>query len=412
MNASHGWGQDLRPGATFKTSLQQWGPLFPDLAAPALDLVAQYGLVVLFVLLVLDNAGIPFPTEVVLIVAVALFAQDLFSLAGLIAVATAAALVGSFLLYGVCYAGGRRLVEKNPRLFMMNPRRLERLERVFSRKVGMSLVFFLRLFPLTRVLVSIPAGIARMRPAPFLVLTFLGMAIYHVVLVVLAYQYGVKMNGGATMEAATTSPAWQFVQANHLVTVLGLLVLGLFLSVRASRKTMKDPEWSSPSIIGWFAERLAVLGGLALLVLVIVDVQIVHRLLLLGGVDLVVLADEIGWDAASFLAVVGAVILFAGLPALLYGRMARKRKWEAWQVQHGLKGTAQVVVKPRSATAAGQSLRANKGTHDETLVSGRPPQGPRKGNPDIPHDPETGKHRDKSASRRGRDHKGEPEWDP
>jgi membrane protein DedA with SNARE-associated domain len=346
--------------------------VFPDLAGPALDLLAQYGMVVLFVLLVLDNAGIPFPTELVLIVAVSLFATDLMSLVFLIAVATGAALVGSFLLYGVCYAGGRKLVEKRPKLFMMNPRRLERLERVFSKKVGMSLVFFLRLFPLTRVLVSIPAGIARMRPAAFLVLTFVGMAIYHVVLVVLAYRFGVSLDGGASLDAARASPAWQYVQTNHVVTVLGLLGLGLFLSLRASRSTLKDPEWSSPSRIGWLAERVAVFGGLALLVLVFVDVQLVHRLLGMGGLELAVVANQLGWEASSLLVAIAGLSLLVGFPAMFYSRKARRRKWEAWEHQHGLKGTAQVFAKPRSASAAGQDLRAHRGiVHDETIGSKR-----------------------------------------
>ena len=51
---------------------------------------------------------------------------------------------------------------------MMPRKRRERLERTFQRPAGQSLVFFLRLVPLTRVLVNIPAGLAKMPIAPHL----------------------------------------------------------------------------------------------------------------------------------------------------------------------------------------------------------------------------------------------------
>ncbi len=341
-----------------------------DLVTTAADLFAVYGLIVLFVLLVLDNAGIPFPTELVLIMAVGLYVTDFLSLVYLIAVATGAALVGSLILYGICYKGGRPLVEKHPKLFMMNPRRLARLERVFGHPVGKSLVFFLRLFPLTRVLVSIPAGIARMRAGTFMLLTFVGMLIYHVVLVMLASRFGAE-GGGTDLQAAIGSPAWQFVQANQVVTGLAILALGLLYSLYASRGAIKDPEWASPSKIGWVAERIAVWGGLALLVVTLVDVTLVYRALAYTGMDLPLLMEQINWDAESFLTGVAILSIIIGFPILLYGRRARRRKWEAYQIEYGIRGTAEVLMKtPESAVVSWEQASAqNPHSHTETLRS-------------------------------------------
>src|SRR5688572_28007242 len=133
-----------------------------DVVGTALDFIAAYGLVAIFILLVLDAALLlpVFPGEVVLVMAVATYATGYPSLAFLVLVTTLAGLLGSLLLYGITRGGGRKLVDRYPRLFMMPRKRREKLERTFAKPSGQSLVLFLRLIPLTRVLVNIPAGLA------------------------------------------------------------------------------------------------------------------------------------------------------------------------------------------------------------------------------------------------------------
>src|SRR5687768_15621098 len=124
-----------------------------DIVSVALEFIAEYGLVAIFVLLVLDAAMLMpvFPGEVVLVMAVAAYATDLPSLAFLVGLTTAAGVLGSLLLYGIMRGGGRRLVERYPRLFMMPRKRRQKLEKSFERPVGQTLVLVLRLVPLTRV---------------------------------------------------------------------------------------------------------------------------------------------------------------------------------------------------------------------------------------------------------------------
>src|SRR5687767_10026114 len=101
-----------------------------DLVELALDFVGTYGLLAIFILLVLDGAMLlpVVPGELIMILAVARFAHDIPSLAVVVLVATVAGLTGGLLLYGIARGGGRRLIEAHPRLFMMSPQRRERME--------------------------------------------------------------------------------------------------------------------------------------------------------------------------------------------------------------------------------------------------------------------------------------------
>ena len=78
-----------------------------DLLAIALEFLARYGLLAVFILLVLDGALLlpVLPGEIIMIMAVTQYANDLQDLVLLVGVATAAAMVGSLMLFGVSRAG-------------------------------------------------------------------------------------------------------------------------------------------------------------------------------------------------------------------------------------------------------------------------------------------------------------------
>ncbi|MEA3166150.1 MAG: hypothetical protein QOJ26_1019, partial [Thermoplasmata archaeon] len=82
-----------------------------DVVGIVLDFMAHYGLVAVFVLLLLDAAMLlpVFPGEIVLVMAVAAYADDYVDLAFLIGFTTLAGLLGSLLLYGIMRGGGRKL---------------------------------------------------------------------------------------------------------------------------------------------------------------------------------------------------------------------------------------------------------------------------------------------------------------
>jgi membrane protein DedA with SNARE-associated domain len=308
-----------------------------DLAGLVLDFIADYGLLALLVLLTLDAAMLlpVFPGELVLVMAVAAYAPDLPSLVLLIALSTAASLLGSLLLYAIMRAGGRRLVERHPRLFMMPRRRRERLERTFSRPVGQSLVLFLRLVPLTRILVNIPAGLARMPVLRFVVLSTLGLLAYHAAF--LAFAYEVRRPGSTLaaqrqqLQDAYASPAMDYVAANAIVAGIAVLSFGAITSVRASREMLRDPEEGTGSPLGWLTTVVLLVGGLVLGVASYLAPESVIHLAALRGVDVAAVAEALWLTVPQLLA--GAASLMVLLGAVLRGLAAqakrRQRRYQA-----------------------------------------------------------------------------------
>jgi membrane protein DedA with SNARE-associated domain len=144
--------------------------------------IEHYGYLAVFVLMVLESACIPIPSEVTMLfggaAASAAFAQHLhlshplnFLVVGL--VGTAGNLVGSWIAYGVGRAGGRPLIERWGRFVFLREHELVRAEAWFADH-GQAAVFVSRLLPVVRTFISLPAGVAEMPVGRFSLYTFLG----------------------------------------------------------------------------------------------------------------------------------------------------------------------------------------------------------------------------------------------
>jgi membrane protein DedA with SNARE-associated domain len=132
---------------------------------------AGYGGVVL--LMAIESACIPLPSEVIMPFAGYLVSVGQFSLVG---AATAGALgcnVGSTVAYYVAAKGGRPALERWGRYVLIGRAELERTDRFFER-YGVAAVFFGRLLPVVRTFIAFPAGLARMPMLKFQIYTFLG----------------------------------------------------------------------------------------------------------------------------------------------------------------------------------------------------------------------------------------------
>lgn len=85
--------------------------------------------------------------------------------------------IGSLLIYGIGMKGGRPFVERYGRYFLITQKDLDKADEWF-RKYGIWAVFLSRLVPVARSLISLPAGLTRMRMLPFTLLTFAGSFIW------------------------------------------------------------------------------------------------------------------------------------------------------------------------------------------------------------------------------------------
>src|SRR5438128_9170354 len=130
----------------------------------------------IIVLMALGSTPLPVPAEVVLPPAAFLAAQGQLSFAGVILAGTFGSYLGAAAMYWVSRWIGRPFVLRFGRFFLFPPKKLDEAEQWLARYQAGG-IFFARLLPGVRHLISIPAGIVRMNFAVFSVWTVIGSAI-------------------------------------------------------------------------------------------------------------------------------------------------------------------------------------------------------------------------------------------
>ncbi|TFF18271.1 DedA family protein [Jiella endophytica] len=139
--------------------------------------ISALGLPGIVLLMALESACLPIPSEIVMPFAGYLVSTGRFDL---ISVALAGAIgcnLGSWAAYAVGARGGRRLVERLSRRSVFGSRELALSERFFAR-YGASATFFSRMLPVVRTFIALPAGMARMPQLQFHLYTFVGSFIW------------------------------------------------------------------------------------------------------------------------------------------------------------------------------------------------------------------------------------------
>lgn len=159
---------------------------FGDLAGWVTDVIEALGYAGVAVLVALENVFPPIPSEVILPLSGFLAGQGRFSLPAVVLAATVGSVAGALILYAVGHYFGearvRRLIRRYGRWLTVSERDLDRAEAWFER-YGPAVVFFGRLVPIVRSIVSIPAGIGRMALGRFVLYTALGSALWNAALI-------------------------------------------------------------------------------------------------------------------------------------------------------------------------------------------------------------------------------------
>jgi membrane protein DedA with SNARE-associated domain len=153
-------------------SLTQW----------AEQLLHDGGYLVLGFLILVENLLPPIPSEVLLPLAGFQVSQGTLAFAPAVAAATAGSVLGALLLYAAGRLGGRPLLLRHGRVLRLDEARLDRADAWFDHH-GSKLVFFGRLVPGVRSVVSVPAGLAEMPVGRFVVLTAAGSALWNAALI-------------------------------------------------------------------------------------------------------------------------------------------------------------------------------------------------------------------------------------
>jgi membrane protein DedA with SNARE-associated domain len=139
----------------------------------AVDVIDKLGLPGIFALMVAESACIPIPSETTFLFAGFNVADGKWSVFEVVAVGTAANVVGSWLAYAVGYYGRIDILEKHGKKLHIKPSHLTWADRWFE-KYGAATVFFSRMLPIIRTFISLPAGVARMPFWKFTALTTAG----------------------------------------------------------------------------------------------------------------------------------------------------------------------------------------------------------------------------------------------
>lgn len=126
----------------------------------ATEFIGSAGVVAVFLLMVLESACIPIPSEAIMLFAGFSVSNGELTLVGVVAAGVLGNLVGSWIAYALGYYGRLDLLEKN-KLIHISPKHLKWADDWFAR-YGAATVFFSRMLPIIRTFISLPAGVARM----------------------------------------------------------------------------------------------------------------------------------------------------------------------------------------------------------------------------------------------------------
>jgi len=154
----------------------------------ATEFIGSAGEAAVFLLMVLESACIPVPSEAIMLFAGFSVSKGELSLFGIVAAGVLGNLVGSWIAYAVGYFGRIDLLEKN-KLIHISPKHLKWADDWFAR-YGNATVFFSRMLPIIRTFISLPAGVAKMPFWRFSAYTLLGSIPWVLMLAIVGEKVG------------------------------------------------------------------------------------------------------------------------------------------------------------------------------------------------------------------------------
>lgn len=197
------------------------------------------GYVGIVILMAMASSPLPVPAEVVIPPAAFLAAQGHLSFSGVIIAGTIGCYLGATAMYWISLLVGRPIVLRYGRFLFLKPHKLEQAETWLSRYEAGG-VFFARLLPVVRHVISIPAGIVRMNFTSFSLVTILGSAISCSLLAYLGHRAFL-----AEPELLTKPESlMHFVreQSSWILLVVALFAVLYILTIRLMKPRLTPPD--------------------------------------------------------------------------------------------------------------------------------------------------------------------------
>ena len=161
------------------------------------EVISAAGYLGVVVLMAIELACVPLPSEVIMPFAGYLVSIGQFSLVGAATMGALGCNLGSTIAYYVAAKGGRKAFERWGSYVFVGAAELDRADRFFAR-YGAVTVFVGRLLPVIRTFIAFPAGLARMPMMKFQIYTFLGSWPWCFGLTYIGYVLGTRWNSDPT----------------------------------------------------------------------------------------------------------------------------------------------------------------------------------------------------------------------
>jgi membrane protein DedA with SNARE-associated domain len=193
--------------------------------------VTHYGYLAIFVLVFLQETGMPnpFPNELLLIFSGYLTFKGLLYLPYVILTAVTADFIGTNILYFLFYLSGAYIMKKKPNWVPLSGRLFDRLSDKIS-KGGQWSIYIFRITPFTRGYTSVITGLLQIKPEVFLPLAFISGLSWATTYVVIGHYIG---------------PSWNLFAANieifkSIMIAILFIVLGMTVFIYIGRKRKRS----------------------------------------------------------------------------------------------------------------------------------------------------------------------------
>ena len=186
-----------------------------------LNFIDSFGYFAVAVLMAMENACIPIPSELILGFAGYLIFAERMTFTGAMIAGMIGGMAGSIFAYAVGHKGGRKFVDKYGKYFLIKKSHVDLAQRWFD-KYGIRAVFFSRMLPVVRTFISLPAGFARVNFKAFLFYTFAGSLPWTALILWLGILFG--ENWKKLLEIGH--------EASILVVIAILIVIGIYIYKR------------------------------------------------------------------------------------------------------------------------------------------------------------------------------------
>lgn len=212
-------------------SIDQW----------AIDVMETLGVFGVALLVAIESLFPPIPSEVILPLAGFTASRGSFDLVSVVIAATTGSVVGALLLYLLGrWLGVDRLMRAADRIPLMSSNDVEKAMAWFHR-FGPTAVLIGRFIPIVRSLISIPAGVDRMRLWLFLLLTAIGSAIWNTLFVGLGFVLGENWR-------VVEDIASRYSSAVLIIAIIIIATLIVWRAVRVLRRRARlKPQPAPPS---------------------------------------------------------------------------------------------------------------------------------------------------------------------